>query len=243
MLLTGTLLLSGCSLIPKTVEFGQDKVRKFPERTDSFIEAQRQAAQLTARLAGETRDAALAEGASDAVVRPGSQAAELAGSVSTSLGPPLNPFSGEDPSEMARILDRQVAKHDNRVRNFAAGNDENAGKKIEGTGFLQIPYLIYAPMVILGVVFLFMVGRFILNLYALANPVVGVGLNVASFGAKKTAAALGQVLRGGERFKQRVNTEVEDEKLRATILRMFRDEQEKAQDPEVQNKIKELFSP
>lgn len=227
-------------MIPKPVEFGQDKVQRFPAKTGAYLEAQREAAALAAAKARETHEAALAEGTSDAVVRPSGETAALTESVSHSLGPPLSPFKGEDPKDAARALDKQVAKHNNRVTDFAEGNDENAGKKIEGSGFLQIPYFLWLGIILGLLAFLWIAGRIALQILAAANPPVGVGLQVASMGGRMLSRAFSEVLKGGEAFKERVQREIDDPALREKVLHIFRSEHEKKQSADTQRVVGDL---
>lgn len=233
------ILLTGCSLIPKKVEVGQDKVEKFPEHTDKFIELQRQVAALAAARAQDTVDAALAEGSSEAVVRPGSETRDLTGAVSSSVGPPRAPFKGTA-REARDGLNRETARHDGRIRDFAEDNDENAGKKIEGTGWLQVPYFLWLGIVFAVVVGLYIAAKVALGIVSAMNPPVGVGLQVAQIGAKGLGRAFSEVLRGGESFKRRVVSEVDDPAVVEKILKIFRSEQEKRQSEDTQAIIRDL---
>ena len=139
LLALSSVLFTGCSsLIPKQVEFFQDKVERFPVAKSSEKEIQRQAAQKAAEQARETLKAALIDGSTVAVVKPADETVKLTDSVSRSLGPPVSP-SKLPADELSQKLDHAVAKLNQRLDDFKADNDKNAGKKIEDTGLFKVP--------------------------------------------------------------------------------------------------------
>ena len=235
--LCALLMVSGCSLIPKSVEFGQDKVRKFPAHPVRQLEAERQAVQLSAVKAREAELEATLDGS--AAAKPAGESAELSEAVGRSLGPPSSPWTAEV-STLSQKLDAQTAKYNSLLAKFKAGNDENAGKKIEGTGFLQVPYLLYIGIVggIIWVVWL--VLRTVANVAAASNPGVAVGLKVAKVGGKTLSRGFSQMLKGGQDFKAKVEEGIEDPAVKAQILEYFRTSHEVNQDADVQSLIKKL---
>jgi len=231
------VLTPGCGLIPKSVEFGQDKVRRFPAHPVAQLEAERQAVQLAATRAREAEIIASIDESAAAV--PAGEAADLSEAVGRSLGPPASPWSAEI-SALTQKLDAQTAKYNALLVKFKAGNDENAGKKIEGTGFLQVPYFVYLGIV-LGVVWVvWMLLKTFANVAGAANPGVAVGLKVAQVGGKVLSRGFSQLLKGGQDFKKKLETEVADPELREKVLEAFRASHVQAQDTDVQNLVKNL---
>lgn len=228
----------GCStLVPKQVEFFQDKVEEFPKPEYRFQETRRQAARSLDRSLAAIERNLLAEGRSPDDVRPVSEAASLADALSTSLGPPLRPFK-KDPDTLAAQLDSETARYVDDVRSFADSNDKNAGKKIEGTGLVQIGYFSFlAVLMVLGLAG-YVVLKVVGTLGAAANPAVGLGLSVAQIPVKLAGKALGQVIKGGERFKDEILKKANwtaDE-----VAKLFREQQERAQDGDAQDLVKHL---
>jgi len=233
---------SGCAaLMPKQVEFGQDKVEKFPTPDKGFREVQKQAAVMLADELDAIKENYLAEGSSPDEVRPVSEAASLADALSTSLGPPLKPFkllslkTWERPLlVLSDELDRETARYIDDVGDFADDNDKNAGKKIEGTGWIQIGYFSFLGLFLILGFFAYVA----LKVVGTLNPPVGVGMQLAKVPVKLAGRVLSQVLKGGEGFKEII-------KQRATwssdeVVKLFREKQERAQDQESQELVKHL---
>ena len=238
------LLSGGCSLIPKPVEFGQDKVEKLPVAKPSERETQRQAAHRLAQKTDEALKAAIDEGSSTKVIEPATDSAVLARAIKTSVGPPTKPASDTLTSEeLALRVERAIAKLNERVEGFRRDNDENAGKKIEGTGFLQIPYfawlLIVAGAGFVGLLVLSVLWT-IFKMYAASNPPVALGLKAVSMGGKATASLVSQLIKGGETFKDMVDKTVQDPTLKEKVLEMFKTAHMTEQSPEHQEVVKEL---
>lgn len=233
--------LCGCGLWPKNVEFGQDKVRKFPVAAPKEKEVQKQVAQRAEETARETLDAAVKEESSPAVIVPATETVVLTDVLSESLGPPVKPAPVETESTvLAQELSTSIAKLDKRLETFKEGNDENIGKKIEGTGWLSVPYFLWVVIVGFAVFVIWVVLRAVLTAAGAASPPVAVGLKVASVGGKVLSRAFGQVIKGGEEFKNQIKAEVKDADLQARILELFKTSQMKHQDQDVQRAIKEL---
>lgn len=235
---------SGCSLLmPKKVELFQDKVQKFPRPDDEFREVQKQAADLLSGELNAITKNLLAAGSSPDEVRPVSEAASLADALSTSLGPPLKPFnrllsykawSGRPLLALSDTLERETARFVDDVHDFADDNDKNAGKKIEGTGLVQIGYFSFLAIFLVFGFFAWIA----LKVLGTLNPPVGLGLKVAQVPVKLATKAFGQILKGGEQFKNEV-------KARASwtseeILAAFRKHQDGAQDEEAKDLVKHL---
>ncbi|WP_196301940.1 hypothetical protein, partial [Streptococcus pneumoniae] len=77
----------------------------------------------------------------ETVILPAGETAILSEAVADSVGPPLKPSNDPAPV-LADKLSHTIAVLDKRLEQFKEDNNENAGKKIEGTGLLQIPYFV-----------------------------------------------------------------------------------------------------
>lgn len=233
---------TGCgTLIPKRVEFFQDKVQKFPEESAKYREAQRRAAELAERRAQDALAGAIAEDCSTNVVGPIKDTRDLTGAVSDSLGSPLKPT--DDVVGAITELRKSMARLDAKIEAFKQSNDENAGKKIEGTGLFSVPYFIWIGLVALMAFGAFIVVSLIwtaLKVYSMSNPPLALGLNAVQAGGNFAKKALTQLIKGGEEFKDAVSKEVTDPELLARINRLFQVHQRMSQDLDVQAVVKEL---
>jgi hypothetical protein len=133
------VLLPGCSLIPKKVEYFQDRVRAVPERIPEAEESLRQAARLAAQRASETERAALVTEAAPEVVAPARDTAVLTGAVAEHVGPPTTPWTGEIQALITR-MDTQEAHFRQALDTYREEVRTNVGKAIEGTGAIQVGY-------------------------------------------------------------------------------------------------------
>lgn len=240
-------LLTGCSsLIPKRVEIGQDRVEKFPEPKGKEKEILRQAAERAAEKAKDTLNAALTNGNAEEVVSPAKDTVVLTDAVKRSLGPPLDPAPKDQAAEvLARRLDEAVAKLNRRLDEFKAANDANEGKKIEGTGFLQVPYFIWlGGALLLGFVGLIVISVLwtFLKIYALSNPPLALGLNAVSAGGKVASGAVSQLISGGQKFKRWLGSEVPEltADTQAKILDLFNSAHKESQDQLTRRVVDEL---
>lgn len=235
--------MTGCgTLIPKRVEFFQDKVHQFPEQSASEREIQRQAAQRAEEKAREMLSEAYKELASPKVTEPGEEVVDLTGAVASSLGPPRHP-STKPSDELADSLRSAVAKLNTRIDEFRKENNENTGKKIEGTGLFSVPYFLWIAIV--GV--LFFVGLLIagvlwtfFKMFAASNPPVQLGLGAVQLGAGFLKRAVGEVAKGGEAFKDALMKKVSDPKLQEELKELFRIEHERSQSADTQALLKEI---
>ena len=136
-------------------------------------------------------------------------------------------------------MDSAIARIDRRLDEFAAKQDQNVGKAIEGTGLLQVPYFVWLGGVAL---FLFVAGMVLyafLKVAALSNPAVAVGTRVASLGASRLARGFGQMVSGGESYKEEIKG-LFDEGTARVILNAFQKHHRNSQDADVQAAIREL---
>lgn len=251
LLLALTLCLTGClsTLVPKQVELGQKKVQAFPEPKQKEEEVQKQAANLAAVRAQDTLVAAVSNNAPAAVVEPAHDTAILTRAVSTVIGPPAEPYVGPVSNLVAKT-DATVAKQNVRVENFAKRNDSLEGKKIEDTGVVKVPYVMWLGGAIGGLLLLYVIFRaamVALKAYGMTNPAVGAGVGIAgavghsalSFAGTLLHRGFEQVVAGGESFKEKVTKEFEPA-LAQKVLTMFQNEQVKAQDNDVKNTVANL---
>jgi hypothetical protein len=235
-------LTVGCgTLIPKKVELLQDKVRAFPEQRASEVELQRQAAAKAANLASCTALLARLTKADSNVVASAEDTAILSGAVSQSLGPPLR-VSHDTATNLALDLQHAIARLNERIAEFKDDNNTNTGKKIEGTGLVQVSYFAWVGG-FLALLFLgYLALKVVTILGSAANPGVALGVNVANLGARGLAKAFSQVLKGGQSFKKAIEEKLEDPALKAKVLEIFRAAQNEAQDDDVKAVIKSLKS-
>lgn len=235
------VLLAGCgTLVPKKVELLQDKVQKFPDKTASDREIQREVAQAASRKAQELVKSVLTNAPATNILKQAEDASALLDALSTSLGPPISP-SKSKPETLADKLESATGKFIERVTSFKETNDENAGKKIEGTGLVRVNYFVWVGgIAALGFV-IFTLLKILGQVGAAANPAVGLGMNVVSMGSKTIARAFGQVVKGGRNFLKKVDEIVPDEALRDALKEAFVAEHKQAQDGDVQDAVKKLI--
>lgn len=238
LIVLSALLFTGCSLIPKNVEFFQDKVHKFPEPSTQQAEYQRRAALLAKQKAAVTVEAAISEGSSTNVIAPAQETAKLADVVSLSLGPPVTPSTNTDTA--VENLRSAIAKLDKKIEAFKRENDENAGKKIEGTGFLQVPYFVYVGLIALVIVVGWHLAKLALTAASMANPGAAVGLAGMNVAGSLAAKGFHQVVQGGEAFKNWVGTRFENPEIKQEILDKFTTFHKEAQDQDVKTLVDRL---
>jgi hypothetical protein len=233
-------LLTGCgTLVPKKVELFQDKVQAFPDKKAKEREVQREAAQNAAREANALVKAVLTNAPATNVLKRAEATAELTDALSTSLGPPISPSTSK-PQTLADKLNSVTGKFIERVYDFKGSNDENAGKKIEGTGLVRVSYFAWVGGILLVCFLGYIALKVVTTLGAAANPAVGLGVNAVSMGAKGVAKALSQVIKGGKNFKTLLDKRITDDATKQEVLALFKIAQDKAQDEEVQRAVKHL---
>lgn len=231
------LLSSGCGiLLPKKVEFFQDKVHVVPEQKASEKETLRQAAKMLSERTTQTLVAATAEGASTNVITPAKEAEVLAGAVSTSVGPPAHP-SQITAEQLAVKLDSALAALNKRLDDFKKDNNENSGKKIEGTGLFQIGYFSMWAIIIGGVLLIGVA----LKIYGMVNPVVGVGVNaVGRVSSAVLKRGISEVAQGGEWFKEYVEEQGKELLSKKEVMDLFSRAHTEAQSRDVQTLVEGL---
>lgn len=236
-MLGATLVLGGCgTLIPKKVEFFQKKVQAVPTKSAYQEEVERQAAYAASLSARLTVEAAVSNNSPATVITPAKNTEALTAAVSTSLGPPQSIPSGPV-TNLANKLIESRASLDHRVDRYAAKVDPLVGKKIEGTGFIRIPYFVYIGSIIL-VIFLAWTA---LKIYGSMNPVVGLGTNIVGRLSSKTVASIAsQVTKGGEVFKEELSNSGLEQAVKDKVLEIFANAHSKVQDKSTQDVVKSL---
>lgn len=246
-LIAASLLFNGCGIIPKKVEFFQDKVQKFPELTTRQKEHQKEAALAAKVSAQETLTAAEECGITN-VIAPATDTAKLTDVVSEVLGPPAKP-STLTTDEIVQEVRGELAKQDRKIEAFKQYNNKDAGKKIEGTGWLQIPYFVYVGLIAFVLIIAWHLAHTVLTglqAAGVANPIVGVAGGVGSAvmsGAESLASkAFTQTIQGVENFKNWVESEIPDAALKQKILSALTVSHASAQDQDVQKAAQVIAS-
>jgi hypothetical protein len=230
------ILLSGCTLIPKPVEYFQDKVRPVPERSEASEESLRQAARLAASRAADTERAALTTEAAPQVLAPARDTAILTGTVSTRLGPPSEPWRGEIEALVAR-MDAQEASYQRDLSTYRAQVQENLGRPIEGTGAIQVGY--FTHLLILAAIFA--VAWMIVRIIAIFNTPVAVGLKTVEGGSRFLGRALAEVVEGGQEFKERLRNLLADQpEMAERLAGEFRDAHRASQNRDTQSVVRQI---
>jgi hypothetical protein len=229
--------IGGCSmLLPKSVEFGQSTIHAVPKVTPAAEEKVKQGVALAAIKAREAEKIATRDDSFAAV--PAGEAATLTEAVGRSLGPPKEPWKA-DVQALADKIDNLTAVLDRKIEKFSEKNDVNAGKKIEGTGFLQVPYFLWiGGLIVIGLIAWTALKAF-LTVAAAANPGVAVGLGVAKVGGAAASKALGEVILGGEAFLKAAKDKLEPE-IAEKVKELFVQHQERKQSPDTQRLIDQL---
>lgn len=234
------LLVAGCgTLLPKKVELFQDKVKAFPEPSAKQVELQKQVAERAHTRAGDTVRSAILEQVSTNVLAPAKEVELLTGATVLSVGPPMSQATISS-DKLVRKLEEQIARLEGRMVDFKEANNENAGKKIEGTGLIQVPYVLWTGGILLVLFVLFSLLKLFLSVAALSNPAAALGLGALKVTQGVVTKGFAQVVHGGEQFKEWVSKEVQDSGLREKILEAFQSHQMKAQDRDVQDTVKAL---
>jgi hypothetical protein len=239
--LAALVFLTGCgTLIPKRVELFQDKVKKFPVATQAAKETQRQAAQRAKEKASETLVAAVAEKASPAVITPATETVVLTDAVADVVGPPAKRPT-MDTVALADAVRKTLAVQVKKVDSFVEDSNENAGKKIEGTGLVQVPYLVWLGGVLIFLVVGWQVLKLVLTAASAANPGAMVGVGAMNVAGSTAAKGFSQLVTGGQKFLGKLESVIEDPALRQKVMDAFTTAHVKAQDKDVQAVVDHLI--
>jgi hypothetical protein len=230
------LCLTGCNIIPKPVEYFQDRVQPMPERKPQADESLRQAARLAADRAAATEHAALSTAAAPEVLQPASDTAILTSAVSAQVGPPARAWTGDATALIAR-MDAQEASYRRELESYRADVRELAGKKIEGTGAIQVGY--FTHLLILAAIMA--VAWLILKIVAITNAPVSVGLKTIEGGSKFLGRAFGELVEAGQDFKTRLKQRLADNpELLESILADFKTAHQSSQSRDTQKAVEEV---
>jgi hypothetical protein len=230
------LALTGCNIIPKKVEYFQERVQPMPERTRQADESLRQAARLAADRAAATERAAISTDAAPEVIQPASDTAILTNAVSAQVGPPAKAWQGDIPALIAR-MDAQEATYRRELESYRVEVRELAGKKIEGTGAIQVGYFTHLLILaaIVAVVWL------ILRVVAITNAPVSVGLKTIEGGSKFLGRAFSELVEAGQDFKARLKQRLSDNpELLESILADFKTAHQSSQSRDTQKAVEEV---
>ncbi len=240
LLATSLLLLTSCgTLIPKPVELFQKKVHSFPEATNSQKELQKEAAERAKEKAAETLLAATAENTSTNVITPARETAVLTDAVAESVGAPAS-RPNESSQALADELRASIAKLDKKIDSFKQANEKLEGKKVEGTGLVQVPYLAYVGVIALIIFVGWHLAKTALTVASAANPGALVGVGAMNVAGSLAGKGLTQVVQGGKDFLGWVEKEVTDPALKQKITDAFVTAHKLAQDGDVQAIVKPL---
>lgn len=238
--LTIAICFSGCGLLPKKVEFFQDKVKAVPEKTEATQEHERQAAQYVASEIKKTSEAVNGLNITNpAVTIPLENANTVAPALSLSLGPPVHawPTNRTDASEvLASTLTTELARLNKKIDDYRNDVEKNVGKKIEGSGAFQIGYFSYVALIggLFAAVFV------VLKIIASVNPPVAVGMKVAQMGGKFVAKGFSELVDAGEHFKDMVAESTAATFTKEEIIKLFSTAHAAKQSRDTQDVIKSL---
>jgi len=232
-----SLLAGGCSaLLPGKVEVFQREVKAVPAKSENDKETERQAADyLQTQLDIAYIEAVKSNETNSLVLNPLKDTRTVAPALSSSLGKPLSKWTGTS-TNLARKLDKNSANLDSKLEKYRNRVAKDVGKDIEGTGLIQLPYLIFIGIIF----FILVVGWTILKIVALSNPGLSAGIKVVEVGGKATAKIASELVEAGEEFKNRVRKKVADPKTQELVLELFRGAHLEKQSRGTQDVIKKL---
>ncbi len=222
-------------MIPKSVEFFQSKVHSVPTKSDYQVELERRVAFMAKEKTATAEKAAIAEESSEAVTVPLGDAVQLNDALSADLGAPAKRHAGPV-KELVVKLERKEAQLRDKVDDFADRNNKMAGKPVEGTGLIRIPYLLWIG-IIFGTLFLVWTG---LKIYSAFNPAVALGMQGTRIAGHVLSKGFSQVLSGTERFKSRLSESSLSDEARTEVLELLSHSQASAQDEDIQKVIQVL---
>jgi hypothetical protein len=239
--LAALVFLTGCgTLIPKRVELFQDKVRKFPEATQAAKEVQREAALRAKEKANETLVAAVAEQASPAVITPATETVVLTDVVSEVLGPPAK-RPDIDTKALADEVRKTLAVLSKKVDSFKEDSNENVGKKIEGTGLVQVPYFVWLGGFLVFAFIAYHVLKLVLTAASAANPGAAIGVGAMNVAGSTASRAVVQLVSGGKEFLKWANDTIEDPALKQKVVDAFLTSHKEKQDGDVKAVVDHLI--
>lgn len=209
--------MSGCGIIPKSVELFQKKVKPVPVKTEKAAELERQAIDFIDQKVEKAYIAGIKENVSTNVIQPLRDAHIVAPSLLTSLGPPATPWKSTS-TNLALSLDKSTAALNSKLEDYRDKNEKLEGKKIEGTGIVQMPWLVYIAILVI----LFYIIKFALSIYGSINPVVGLGFRVAKVPVDLLKRGFSEIIEAGETFKDSIEDKIEDPVVKNEVIDLFR---------------------
>lgn len=228
-------LTVSCSLIPKNVEFFQDRVKQVPEKSVTTVEREKQAAEFVDRRVNQAKDAAIEEHSSTNIISPLLDASIASDALKLSLGAPAKLW--DDSSErLAADLRREIARLDKKLEAYKKSVEPNVGKKIEGSGLISMGYFSYLA-IFFGILLVLSTA---IKIYGMINPVVGLAGNAAKIPVKLLGQGFKQIISAGEAFKSEIDKKIADPATKELILDIFKASHERKQDEQVQSIIKDL---
>lgn len=229
------LVLSGCSLLsPGNKEFFQKKVPSFPDKPQ-LEEKQKQAADFVAKKVEKAYDEGLKANVTNSVMEPLGEANVVVRPLADSIGHPSTPYEGNS-TNLVLALNKLSAKYEASLRRLEQKLDDLEGKKIEGTGLIQVGYFTWLAIVF-GIIALLW---FVLKIVAIFNPPVALGMSAVSAGTGLLRKGFGEVVEAGETFKDMVKQKIDDPATQAKILELFKQAHMQSQSRDVQLVVQNL---
>lgn len=230
------VLLASCTLVPKQIEYFQDRIEAVPERSAEAEEGLRQAAQLAANKAVETERAAIAAAAPLDVLSPARDTVALTDTVSDQIGPPLRPWKGEV-ERLLEHIDRLEARYQRDMNRYSEEVQELEGKVIEGTGMIRMGYFTHLFLILV----LLLVGWIALRIVAATNAPLHAGLGVIHGGNKALGRAVLEIVEAGQDFKTAIEERFAHQpELAKAIIDEFNTTQRQSQSRDVQAAVKAI---
>lgn len=229
------LLISGCSaLLPGKKEFFQSKVPSFPAK-EKLEEKTKEAAAFVAEKVTIAYDEGLKAQVTNTVMEPLKEAKTVAIPLADSVGHPETPYHGPA-TNLVTQMDKLAARYEVALHRLENKLDDLEGKKIEGTGAIQVGYFSYLA-ILLGIgAFLW----FVLRIVSVFNPPVALGMQAVGVGGTLLRKGFTEVVHAGEKFKDMVKAKVEDPELQDHILALFKQAHMETQSTDVQHVVKSL---
>jgi hypothetical protein len=164
---------------------------------------------------------------------------KLTAVVAESVGAPAKPTANIQTDALIADLRGQIAKLEKKMDSFTVENNENAGKKIEGTGAISVPYFVYAGGFVLIIFVGWHLAKTALTVASAANPGAAVGVGAMNIAGNLAGKGLNQVVTGSKEFLTWVGKEL-DPVVAAKVTDAFGAAQNKAQDKDVQVVVKTI---
>lgn len=229
------LFLAGCSFLsPGKKEFFQSKVPQFPE-SPKLEESTKQGLTFVKYKVDEAYTEGLKAEITNSVMTPLAEAKLVIPPLISSIGHPKSEYTG-DATNLVNKLNQQLAAYEKELNKLKDKLQGFEGKKIEGTGWIQVSYWTY----ITGLLILGFIIYIAIKILSMIYPPVTVGTSVVKMGSNLLAKGFSSVVQAGENFKNDLDKKIQDPKTAEYIKELFRDHQMKAQDLDIQNTIRTL---